>query len=231
MVKFMQKAIYPLIFVGFILFASFHVFAQDKEMTEQEFINLKNTATEKLKTKTYRVKMVGEGYKNVNDSRPSQFTSQITEYAVPDRSHSIYEIKTDQRIFREETISIGQKKYIRRNNENWKELAPELNERGSGVGIKSAVVNHEKNVEYKYKGKKNISKQESDLYEVTTTRKYKTPNYEATNITTERYWFNKEGLFLKTETEFKYNNQKITSHIIWVYEYDPNIKIETPKIN
>ena len=226
-----MKKYFNTIILCSLLFGSFlGVFSQKKSTNEQEFTTLRNSASEKLKNRNYRIIMTSESYKNVNDFSPYYFISEITEYISPDLFHHIFERKTEQNTSREETITIGQRKYSRQNNEDWKELPTiENNNGGSGTGsgLKGIALNSEKNVEYKYKGRETVKNQKADLYEVSTTRKYNSPNFRATTVMTEKFWFDKDGMFLKTEIEFR-NNNKVTSHTVRDYEYDPNIKIEAP---
>jgi len=45
----------------------------------------------------------------------------------------------------------------------------------------------------------------------------------------EKHWISKDGLLLKWElTDRGINPEKIRSRRSWIYEYDPNIKIEAP---
>jgi len=230
----MKKSFNIIILSSLLLCSFINIFAQEKMVSEQEITNLRNNAYEKLKNKTYRVIMTSEGYVNAKDSSPNQFVKGITEYISPDRLHSIYERKTGETTFREEAISIGQKKYVKQDNENWKELLPLGNSAGnatgigSGSGFKTAIIDNEKTVEYKYKGKETIKNQKADLYVVTTMRKYNSPNFKSTTVITEKFWLDKDGVFLKRESETKLNYKKVINHILWEYEYDPNIKIEAP---
>lgn len=227
----MKNYFNSIVLCGLLFSSLLNVFSQEKSLNEQEFTALRNTASEKLKSRNYRVVMSSESYKSVNDSSPYYFTSEITEYILPDRRHYILERKTELNTTREETISIGQRKYSRQNNEVWKELLPVGNNNGggsgSGSGFSGSPLNYEKTIEYKYKGKETVKNQKADLYEVLTTTKYNSPNFRATTIMTERFWFDKDGMFLKTEIESKINN-KVNSHTVREYEYDPKIKIEAP---
>ncbi len=230
-----MKKSFNIVVLSILILCSFiNTFAQEKTVSEQDITNLKDTAYEKLKDKVYRVTMTSEGYMNAKDSSPNQFVKEITEYISPDRRHSIYERKTGETTFREETISIGQKKYVRRDNGNWKELSlignSAGNGTGSGSGFKTAIIDNEKTVECKYKGKETIKNQKADLYVLTTTRRYNSPNFKSTTVITEKFWLDKDGIFLKRESETKLDYKKVISHIVWEYQYDPNIKIEAPRI-
>jgi hypothetical protein len=173
------------------------------------------------------VKVNSESYSEAKNSKQTSFTSEIREYAPPDNSYTIFERKTDKGVIREEQISVGQKKYIKQMDGSWREI-PFENRVVGGSAIAAESIENEQNIEYFYKGKKNISNQMADLYEEKTTRKYKNLNLETVLI--KRYWFDQNGMFLKNETESKVNN-KVNYLMILEYEYDPNIKIVAPKIN
>lgn len=213
-----------ILFLFSICFAQ--ITAQNRKVTEQEITSLKNNAYEKLKNRTYRRTMTSESYKNINDKAPYYYVTSILENLPPDKSHYVYENKTIDGTKRTETITIGQKKYQRLNNESWNETASESSGFGGGSGT---LVDTQKTVEYKYLGKKTIRDQDADLYEKKTTTKFESSGKKFTSIYTERFWFSKDGLFLKTENESKDGNDKITSHTIFEYEYNlTDLKIEAP---
>ena len=135
---------------------------QENNISEQEISALRKNASEKLKSKTYRVKMTYESW-NINDSSPDRLINITTEY-LPDRYHSISEIKTVDGASREESITIGKRKFIKSNNEAWKELSPTEANHNEPYG--SSLVASEKAVECKYLGKKVINNQNADLYEI-----------------------------------------------------------------
>jgi hypothetical protein len=224
----MKKSLYIIILSGLIICSILSAFAQEKVITEQELTALKETAYEKLKDKTYRVTMTSEGYGKVNDLSSKYSISEVNEYVSSDRHH-IREMKNQQGTTHEESISIGQKKYVKENNKNWRLLPP--SESGNkNFGTVGGPLNHEKTVVCKYLGEKNIKNQKADLYEIKTTRKYNNPNLRLTTEDVERLWFNKDGMFLMRESKSRLNDEKVFTKTIWEYEYDPNIKIEAPII-
>lgn len=203
---------------------STNISAQDKKISEQEMTTLRKNAAEKLKGKSYRVKMTSESYRNVNDSAPYYFTEDISEFVPPDSYRDVFERKTVDGTTRSETIRIGKRKFVRLNNQAWKEISETEIGFGSGGG-QGKPVESETSVEYTYKGKRFINNQNADLYEILTVREYK--DSKSITIYTEKFWFSREGLYLKTENEFGYN-KRVTSHTVREYEYDPKIKIEAP---
>lgn len=224
----MRKSFNIIILSGFVLCSLLNGFAQEKVVTEEELTALKNNAYGKLKDKIYRVTMISKSYKNASDLSPNYFINEVSEYVPPDRVRRLRETKNEQGASRTEAILIGQKTYVKLKNEDWKELPP-LEDKSFG-GIKADVSDRQKTVEVKYKGQTTIKNQSADLYEIRVTRKYDSPTFRSITVDIERYWLNKDGMFLKRESESKRDSEKAILHIIWEYEYDPSIKIEAPII-
>lgn len=204
-------------------------FAQEAKITEKKFESLKNDAYSQLKDKNYRVKMTSESYKSTADSSPYYFINEVNEYLSPDRSHNFSERKTPEKITRSETITIGQKKYVRFDNEKWKQAeSTQVNSGGTGGYVIGKKLDKSEKVEYKYQGKKNINNQKADLYEQKTKTIYNLQGREYITVITEKYWFSEKGSFLKRESSTEESDGKVTSHTVWDYEYDPTIKIKPP---
>ena len=221
----MKKKLNIIYFVILFTVCVTQLLAQERVSNEKEISNLRKNAYEKLKSIAYRGTMKSESYKNVNDSSPYYFITSIFESVSPESTRYVYEYRTADGVKRTETITIGKKKYQRLNNEDWKEITSESGGFGGGSGteIKAKITTN-----YKYLGTKSVKNQTSDLFEKVTTREYKIDGKLDKSVYTEKYWFSKDGLFLKTESEYK-NNGKVTSHTIFEYEYNPkDLKIEAP---
>jgi hypothetical protein len=215
-----------LLFLLMLIICGFsNITAQEKKISEQEITTLRNNASEKLKSKSYQVKMNSESYRNTKDSSPYWFIKSTTEYTL-DGYHSVTETRSVEGLKRRETINVGNRRFSKEDNEPWKELSPTQGF-GGGSGLQPSSIESETTVEYKHLGKKEIINQKADLYEVKKKTKYKIKDREFLSIYTEKFWFNKDGLFLKTEDESE-NNGKVTSHTVREYEYDSNIKVEAP---
>jgi len=211
----------------FFLCSLLNSFAQEKVVTEQEVTNLKNIAYEKLKSKIYRVTMISKSYKNASDSSPNYFIKEVSEYVPPDRKREVREIIDEKGTTRTEAISIGQSKYLKINNEEWKELSPSVRRTVQGDRVED-----KKTVEVRYKGQTKIKNQSADLYEKQITTEYVSLNGRSTtvHIYIERFWFSKDGLFLKRESESKRDNEEDTLYINWEFDYNSKIKIAAPII-
>jgi len=224
----MKKSLNIIILSGLLLCSFINVFTQEKTVSEQEINTLKDNAYKKLKGKTYRVTMVSKHYKNLGDASPYYSANEVSEYAPPDRKRDVREVTNEKGTTLTETITIGQKRYTRQNKEGWKELKPSDNR--SFSTLSGDALGNQTTVEVKYKGKTTIKNQSADLYEITTTRNYNDPRFRSTTVSVERFWFNKDGMFLKKENQSKVDDVKFIVDIVWEYEYDPSIKIEAPII-
>ena len=98
---------------------------------------------------------------------------------------------------------------------------------GSGGGGTGTRLDTQEKVQYKYKGGQTINNQKADLYEVKTVIKFNIRNTDMTSIVTDRFWFDKDGLLVKTESSSE-NNGRMISRNVHEYEYDANIRIEAP---
>lgn len=225
-----MKKSFNIIVSSSLIFCSFlSIHAQGKTVSEQELTALINNANKKLSESNYRSISNSKSFKRSSDKTFNQFVTNVVEYISPDHRHTIYEFKSKEMNSRLETISIGQKKYVKRNSEDWKEIAASENE--FGFGGQTGNIDGEVLIERKYKGSEILKNQNAELYEIATTRKYNLPNFKYVYTVTERLWFAKNGTFLKKESETREDNGKITYYDILEYEYNPkNLKIEAPII-
>ena len=200
--------------------------AQEKRITEAEITALRNKAAEKLNGQKYRIKMTSGVYRNPNSKTPTWTNNSIIEYA-PEGSRSITEINNNGQRSLSEMITLGERRFMKTNNEAWEEL-PATQGFGGGSGV--AVSSEEKvkrGVEYKYLGKKMVDDRETDLYEIKTTTKITSRGKTGVSVVTERFWFSRDNQFIKTESESRYDDKPV-QHTVRRYEYDPNIKIVAP---
>jgi hypothetical protein len=209
----------------FIFCAFMNISAQvEKKISEQAIRTLLENAAEKLQNKSYRIKSESESYRTVYDSAPSYFTSETIEYA-PNGYYRISERKTPAGTTASEVIVLGKKRYERVKNGKWK-IASAGNPTGEVLRA-SRVEPVEETIEYFYKGREVVNNQNADLYEIKTLTKFKSSDRLTMTVYIQRYWFDQNGLFLKTETVSGVDD-KIISRTVERYEYDPNIKIEAP---
>lgn len=222
----MKKSFYIIILLGLFLCSLLNSFAQEKVVTEQELNNLEKIAWKKMKDKSYRVTVTFRRYKNVSDSLPNYPSKEVLEYVPPDRKREVREASNEKGTTRTERISIGQKKYIKENNEDWRELQPSK----VRMTVQGDRMEDKKTVEVRYKGQTKVKNQSADLYEKQTTIEYESGNGRTTTVFTsiERFWFGKNGFFLKREFESKKDSEENSSHTILEYDYDSKIKIEAP---
>jgi hypothetical protein len=219
------------IFLGvfFISFCSISVSAQEKPFDKEKLKTLGKNSFETLKSKTYPLtttykRNAGENNKLV------EFRKTIYEFVPPNRKHYIFEYnnfrgKNSKSV--SERIEIGKEIYVKTIDDQWLEAIPRGGV-GRGSGISYSGSKPVLNVEYKLMEGQIVNNQESDLYEIITTYGFKSENPEYSDIIKQRYWYNKEGLPVKTEIINIYGRTGNTGSEIKEYEYDPNIKIEVP---
>ena len=211
------------VFAFFVLFFLFtNISAQKQSFTEDELQNLRSNADEKLKTVSHRRITVrynsgGRGFSSMS----------VFEFIPPNRSHTITQRKTGKGIVMEEWISIGEKAYYRKANEEWQVAKEEtVSGRGTGFGSGAKPI---KTIEYNLIRGQTIKNQKADLYETVTTETYNLENNSYSNTFIKRFWFDEKGLLLKTEEQNKHKSTIQTYNITVDYEYNPkNLKIEAP---
>lgn len=227
----MSKKYFTTAFLLTFLFFTFSgVSAQENILTTEDLdivINdLVNTANQKIKDKTRRVTTTST-FSTIGSEVSTRKYKTIWEIIPPDREHFVSENESVEGVKRYEFIRIGDKRFVRENNGEWKEESG--NGRGSGNGAGAgidAVI--ERTVERRVKKGETVNNQTADLYEIVTVTKYIYPNKTITNSWKQSYWIDKNGLFVRTEDEFQNGEANTISRTVRDYEYDSNIKIEAP---
>ncbi len=213
--------------LAFISICFVNIFGQIKTINKDEFITVFDKWKQYSEQKTYRVKTVSESEINGNPSSRSE--ESYFEYAPPDKQKFVSELKTPTFNAKIETIQIGEKKYTRKDSGEWKEVTIEKKTPPKG-NIKIIVEADE----YRYIGQEIVSGQNAEIYQRNTKHKITSEKNSAESFSTikAKYWFNKNGLILKieTETEVVAPISKSFSRRTSIYEYDPNFKIEAPII-
>lgn len=232
---FISSSIFVLItFLGLNL----SIFAQGVRIRHEDFTAAHQKAFEQLKGKPQRIiaKSVSRLEKSTNS-----FES-FNEIIPPDKRRFLWNQKAEPKhssseIFTE-TIEIGQKRFTRIMNGAWKEEAiPPKSENK----IQNDKPQTEKTLEHYFLGETTYDGKPADLYEVVIRDRLKTkqPSGEETEtlvLMKTKYWFGKNGLWIRDESEYEFSdavNNKVTNRqqMTRTYDYDPNIKIEAPKIN
>jgi hypothetical protein len=203
------------------------VSAQENQFKPEDLQALIKSASENLKGKTYRV-TTKTVYSN-QGSIDAMTQKTITEYLPPDREHFISETETSEGVERYETISIGERKYIKNDKGIWQEMRTIINGNGmgSGSGDGSGDYKIETTVERKLIKSDIVGKQKADLYETVTTTRIIYPMKTFTSVSKESYWFDRNKLFVKRESVQTSQGETIYFDTK-TYEYDSKIKIEAP---
>jgi hypothetical protein len=203
---------------------SSQILAQTREINEQEFNKVKDSAYQKTSAENYRKKLKSQHFHHISDKQP-YFQRNVTTERAAKGYYEILEDIRGEEVKRTEMIEINNRKYLRENNGKWKDITkPEAG--GFGGGFASAgEIKNEKTPEHRYLGKQTVNGQTVDAYEQKITRKYE--NIEGLSVNEEKIWIDQKGRYLKTETKTRIGDRNIFQMTV---EYDPSIKITAPKI-
>ncbi len=213
-----------------ICLACSSVYGQKREISKEMFNDSYKKAGENTGKLSHRI--ISEGY--VYRDEESQIRSVekgISEIASPNRSRFSIEHKNNElnTISYFELIKIDGVEYKRRNNGEWKKENTVINP--NPTNSKSS----RSEAKYYLTENARLNNQTADLFELEVEYKHQTTNpvnrqmSESTTCRKEKRWISKDGLLLKLEmVDENTNPRKINSRRIWVYEYDPTIKIEAP---
>jgi hypothetical protein len=207
----------------------FKASAQEDAFKDEDLTTLIKTAQQKLEGQTYRSTSFYLLYKN-GSTIPDITEKRIREIQPPDREHVVFESETGFVAKRFEYIRIGDKFYSRVDNGEWR-LGGLGNGSGGGSGNGSGIAKIERSVERTFKKGEIVNNQVTDFYETKTTIKYIYPTRTFTNVSKYGYWFDANGRFVKTETEYESDDVKTLSRSKIEYEYDSKIKIEAPVLS
>ena len=223
-----------------ILFAGIGVFAQERTISEAEFLSvLKNPnkiAPAVWQGKTWRMIITtetkAEGQKPLDSS-----TKSITEFAPGQTSRVILEIRQGSKITKSAKIRIKDKIYKRNGDEAWTVEAFEEKQRAETTGTTASTVpaesKFERQTEFKYLGSEVFNNQKTNVYAEIIKRKSTDPTLKSTFTQTMKYWLNEDGTLLREDLVIESRNETGTfnNRRTMIYELDPNIKIEAPTVN
>lgn len=229
--NFLKNLSNAVLFSGLLIASVFNGNAQQSDTFEEKTLDaLKKTAYQKMESKIYRV-TVNETIGRKDNPTSVKDAKYIREVIPPDRSHYISMEKTSDGVKRYEYIRIGEKSFSRTDDGEWKDITGSGSGQGSGNGSGDSV-KFERSVERKLKRGVSVKNQTTDLYETVITTKFLYPASPVTNIGKYSYWFDANGMLVKTEDAFSTDDttQKIVNRVS-EYEYDARIKIEAPVIN
>lgn len=207
----------------FLIFA-FSASGQERVITETEFKEILTKGEQNLKDKIYRLTKTREIFPDRNLSSES-INIEINEYVPPNKWREVVELKSPSKNTKTERLWDGKNLYERENDGEWKKYSG-----GGSIGgsIKSGRIT----TIYKFVEKATLNNQNVNVYEVETNRKAtkftQTSMFEVHYIERTKYWISEDGFFLKKLSESEIAGSKSLVREIWIYEYDPTIKIEAP---
>lgn len=216
--------------LGAFLGASAQQKPQANTFDENDLYALQGAADSKLKGKIYRLTAIDTDYDD-GSATPTRTEKNIEESVPPDRFHSITEMTTAKGTQRLEMISVAGRTFFKHNDEEWKE--PQSGSgygsgSGSGNSVSDERIQIEDTTERRLKKGETVNNQTVDLYETVHTVRYKYLSNVYSIISKTSYWFDKNGLLVKSAGEDENTETKRIYRSTKEYEYDPNIKIEAP---
>lgn len=205
-----------------------NIFGQQKEITKVQFFDTRTEALKKVDAYNRRVTKKTEDFSRWDGSLQNSYVS-ISEKILPytTRSVSIQTIKGVTK--KQEEIKFGAFLYERTDDGKWTKT--DLRNFGGLIEKNGCIIADN---EYYNKVKNNYTMAENSLngqqtmfYEgLTTVRSLD----DSITFSRNRFWINKDGLILKSESESgSLNPETIYSKSITDYEYNPkDLKIKAP---
>jgi hypothetical protein len=225
----------------FVLFAAISIFAQEKTIQPAEFESVNNKAALLLSGKARRmtrtVQSIVEVIPESNASNKSNKTLQPSTISIKSTTeilpsvgfYSVYELNSSSINTKKEIIRIGGKTYTREENGEWIATVPQVTSKSD-----RATKRIDTQIEYKSIGSERLNNQTTNIYAKTERSRFinSTDNQESISSTTTKYWYGEDGRLLKRERKREIRNGKMISKFnsTIVFELDPNIKIEAPKV-
>jgi hypothetical protein len=203
--------------------AAIPIFAQDRIIDKKEYDSIYQKSQPFLENRAYRSTSISEQY---NRGGSPETRTSVYEFVPPDRYHSVYSWTDSKGLRKSESITIGDQMWNRMDDGLWK-VAESGSGSGSGSGFGGQLI--ERVIEYKVTSGVKVDSKTADLYQFTVTNKFASGNGAFQTGSTERRWFNKKGMILKSENISTRDGSSINGTTT-TYEYDPKIKIEAPEV-
>jgi hypothetical protein len=190
-----------------------------KKTNYEDFSRLHLNALAEMSKRAYRA--VSEVDTFSDKDQPAIFKSITTTIsAPPDSEHVITRIEDASGVHRTENIRVGEKSFYRENDDGWKEKSDKDGNSVNRFRVLGRVDESQRKISVEHKDK--ADDLDAELYIITT---------QEDGITyIQKYWFNSDKLLVRQESESFRNNSKSLLRTTTTYEYDPNIKVEAPKL-
>lgn len=216
------------VFSFVIIFCTFfEAAAQQPIFNDRVFYELETNANKMLEEKNFRQTNIRETFEG-GGNVPVEYEKSINEVLHPNRSHFIFEKKTADGTLRKEYIDIGRDRFIRENGGEWKIF--EGSGGGIGSGSSGGVAKIESTTEDNFTAGEMLDGQKTDHYERIIRYTYTYPTKIEKITITQGFWFNADGLFVKTLYETRNETDKRIERETNFFEYNVDLKIEPPII-
>jgi hypothetical protein len=223
----------------FVLSAAVNVFAQEKTIRQAEFETIAQSSSRLLagnprriiRTQQSSVEIMPQANEASKKAPASVVSIKSTTEFVPTVGYrSVYEFNSSSQNIKKEIIRIGEKTYVREDSGQWTETAA-LNAPKRRMTAKNSV----NQIEYKVVGSEKLNNQNTNIYAKIEKSKFVDPtdNRENVSDTITKYWYAEDGRLIKRERTREIRSGRMISKFnsTTVFEIDPNIKIEAPKLN
>jgi len=151
--------------------------------------------------------------------------TKIWRVALARKRGEVGERKAPTKNSRLERIWDGKNLYEKQDDGEWKKYS-------GGGGMSGDFTSGRTTTTYKFVGKETLNNKAADVYESESHRvankMTQTSQYRVEYITKTKYWISNDGLLLKTIKSSEVVGSKALSRETAIYEYDSNIKIESP---
>ena len=223
----MNRITYTFVITLIVLFSG-NAFAQ-KNITEEDLRILLRNAYAEIGKRANRQESTVEQFNDRN--RPETFRSFTkTIFVPPDAKHIIDRVEDKDGIREEQTISIGNKIYIKKHGEAWEVKQAEKREEGSGnrFTISGVKESPRAGTTIEFIDDAKLGDLSVKIFILIVKYKHSSDRGEFVSTLESKYWFNEDNLLLRSETVSYRNLSNALLRTTTTYEYDPDIKIKAP---
>lgn len=198
--------------------------SDENVIQENQFKEILAKANEKLEGKIYRMTKTEESFSD-RDASSESVATDVLEIIPPNKRREFNEFKSATKNTKTERIWDGKNLYEKENDGDWKQYS-------GGGGGSGDFTSGRTTTTYKFIRKELLNNKTANVYETESHRiaskATRTSQYRVEYVTKTKYWISEDGLFLKIIKESEIVGSKSLLRELSVYEYDSNIKIESP---
>jgi hypothetical protein len=211
-----------------VAFTTLAGFGQPREISKEEFKERLRRAESKLSTVSYRERWTGKQHPSRVASESGEMISRISEFVPPDRRREVIVYKLPAGTRQEETVRIGNRKFVRNGDGAWRDVSKDEPNRYSMWGDPHNPVQMKETSTYLHLGVESIKDIETEVIEEIIDREFISNGLSRTYGHLNRLWIAKDGKVVRREWKNSGSDGIVVSHTISEYEYDTNIKIDVP---